>query len=82
MKEEEQENNSRRKFLSLGFSGREEPKPRISSSSETEEKIPMLTADGKLVEIEKSLLEKIQRQKASNRDILNWSEPLKHSKLN
>ena len=35
----------------------------------------MLTADGKLVEVEKSILDKMAtKQKASNKDIYNWME--------
>jgi hypothetical protein len=54
---------SRRSFLSLGFS-----KPEAQA-----EKVKMLTADGKLVEVDKSVLKAIDKnQKASNREILEW----------
>jgi hypothetical protein len=55
---------SRRWFLSL-FSNRQPVK----------EKVKMLTPDGKLVEIDKAMLEKArQGKKASNGDILHWMD--------
>jgi len=39
------------------------------------EKIKMLTADGKLVEVDKSVYEKaVSGQKATNKEILNWMD--------
>ena len=56
--------NSRRKFLSL-FS--------ITEKKSTTEKVKLLTADGKLMEVDKSVLEKVAtKRKASNKEILNW----------
>lgn len=56
--------NSRRKFLSL-FS--------ITENKSTTEKVKLLTADGKLMEVDKSVLEKVAtKRKASNKEILNW----------
>ncbi len=55
---------SRRWFLSV-FSGR---KP-------VAEKVKMLTPDGKLVEVDKAMLDKArQGKKASNTDILQWMD--------
>jgi len=57
--------NSRRKFLSL-FVPPEEKK-------EKPEMIKMLTADGKLVEVEKSVVEAAStKQKVTNKEILAW----------
>lgn len=57
---------SRRDFFSSLFSSAEKTKP---------EKVKMLTPDGKLVEVDKDVLDKITgKQKASNEDILNWME--------
>lgn len=54
---------SRRSFLSLFFSGKDEKT----------EKIKMLTPDGKLVEVDKAVFEEAARKKkASNKDIYNW----------
>ena len=37
-----------------------------------EDKIKLLTADGKLVEVDKSVVEAGQRKKVNNREILAW----------
>jgi hypothetical protein len=55
---------SRRWFLSL-----------FTNSSEKNtkpEKVKMLTADGKLVEVDRDVYEKASRQKADNKMILDW----------
>ena len=85
MKQESQKENSRRKFLSLGlFKSAELKTSGIAVEDtpiESNETIPVLTADGKLVQISKAVMEKIKREKATNRDIINWSESLKNSML-
>jgi hypothetical protein len=56
---------SRRWFLTGG----------LLDSRKKKEMVKMLTADGKLVEIEKSLLDAVAtRQKASNKEIYKWME--------
>lgn len=56
--------SSRRRFLSL-----------FGSRKPSQEKVKMLTPDGKLVEVDKAMLEKArQGKKASNSDILQWME--------
>jgi hypothetical protein len=56
---------SRRWFLTGGLLDRGKKK----------EMVKMLTADGKLVEIEKSLLDAFAtKQKAGNREIYNWMD--------
>jgi hypothetical protein len=58
---------SRRGFFSLLLGENRKP------SAESGEKIKMLTADGKLVEVDKSVFEKVSAgKKASNKEILNW----------
>ena len=52
-------NKSRRSFLS----GLLNPK---------KETVKMLTADGKLVEVDKDVLEAASKQKTTNKDILQW----------
>ncbi len=52
-------NKSRRSF----FSGLLKPK---------QEKVKMLTADGKLVEIDKDVLDAATKQKVNNKEILQW----------
>jgi len=54
-------NKSRRWFLSLGI-----------ADAPPKEKIKMLTADGKLVEIDKSVVDAASQQKVSNKEILQW----------
>ena len=58
------ENSSRRYFFSQLF-----------SKNKKTEKIKMLTADGKLVEVDKSVYDQLsKKQKASNKDIYNWMD--------
>ena len=53
---------SRRWFLTGGLLGKEK-----------KEMIKMLTPDGKLVEIEKDVLDKVsKKQKSTNREIYDW----------
>lgn len=54
---------SRRDFFSSLLAKKEAPA----------EKIKMLTADGKLVEVDKAVFDAVsQKQKASNKDIYDW----------
>lgn len=55
---------SRRWFLSLFVNS--------SDKNASPEKVKMLTADGKLVEVDKAVYEKASRQKADNKMILDW----------
>lgn len=59
--------NSRRDFLSLfTLSDKKEENPAM---------VKMLTADGKLVEIEKSVLEEAtKKQKSTNKEIYEWMQ--------
>ena len=54
------EHKSRRWFLTGGVLG------------SRKEKVKMLTADGKLVEIDKAVLDAANKQKVNNQDILQW----------
>lgn len=57
-----EENKSRRWFLTGGLSG-----------SPKKEMVKMLTADGKLVEVEKSVLAAAtKKQKSTNKEIYDW----------
>jgi hypothetical protein len=59
------DSKSRRWFLSLFTSS--------DKKTGKTEKIKMLTADGKLVEIDKSVLDEVaKKQKATNKDIYDW----------
>jgi hypothetical protein len=85
MNQDEEAKKSRRQFLTFGL-GKDTQHSKTdmpigSIDNTNRDTVPMLTADGKLVEINKSVLERVKREKASNRDILNWSEPLKNSIL-
>lgn len=56
---------SRRDFLSLFLSA--------DKKAGNPEMVKMLTAEGKLVEIDKAVLDEIaKKQKATNKDIYNW----------
>ncbi len=79
------EPGSRRKFLSLGIlSGAAlltQKAEAMTSFTEDDEKVSMLTADGKLVEVSKRILDQsASREKTKNKDILNWSEVANKSK--
>ena len=64
------ENKSRRSFLSLLLSGKDDES---SKNQGKPEMVKMLTADGKLVEVDKKLLDKaVERFKASKKDIFDW----------
>ncbi len=60
----QQSNKSRRWFLSLFVNSKDK--------NASAEKVKMLTADGKLVEIDKAAFENAKRQKADNKMILDW----------
>lgn len=80
MKKSEDKNHSRRKFLSLGFLRSEEQQTDKIFGSNDDEMISMLTPDGKLVEVKKSVLaQSSERQKVGNQDILNWTKTQKKS---
>ena len=65
------ETKSRRWFLTGGM---------LDSKKE---KIKMLTADGKLVEIDQSVLDIATKQKVSNKEILQWMKnPSKNDNQN
>lgn len=70
--------NSRRAFLTFARAKDETPSADNEMTPEESLKIPsqkvkMLTPDGQLVEIDKSVLEGSNKQKASNKDIMRWS---------
>ncbi|MEI7735594.1 MAG: hypothetical protein WCI49_09005 [Ferruginibacter sp.] len=60
-------NQTRRGFLSIFL-----PADKTSAKPEM---VKMLTADGKLVEVEKSVYDAVStKQKVSNKEILNWMD--------
>ena len=62
------ENKSRRSFLSGLLNSKKE-------------KVKMLTADGKLVEVDKDVLDAATKQKVNNKEILQWmNNPSKNEK--
>lgn len=79
MKKTSNDGSNRRKFLSLGLLGgaaliTQKATAMIPIEPEAEETVPMLTADGKLVQVNKSILQKSDdKQKAGNKDILDWT---------
>jgi hypothetical protein len=69
---------NRRKFLALGLLGGAGLVTQQASAmlpiNPDEETVPMLTPDGKLVQVSKQVVDQMQeRQKAGNKDILNWT---------
>jgi len=69
---------NRRKFLSLGLLGGagllSQKATAMMPIQAEEEKVPMLTPDGKLVEVPKSVLEQVEdRKKVVNQEILKWT---------
>jgi len=73
-KNEKSNIKSRRWFLSLFTAA--------DTKEQTEGKVKMLTADGKLVEIDKAVLEAAsKKQKSSNKEIYDWMKnPSKENK--
>lgn len=78
-------NKNRRRFLSLSLLGGagllSQKATAMVPVQQEEEKISMLTPDGKLVEVPKSVLDKTSdRKKAANQDILDWTTTQNKSK--
>ncbi len=71
-------NNSRRKFLSMALTGSAalaSGKVAAQQNTDDNEKIKMLTPDGQLVEVDKSVFDQISnRKQVSNKDIFNWAK--------
>ncbi len=72
------EKQNRRKFLSLGFlTGAAMLTQQVNAESvnDKEETIQLLTSDGRLVEVKKSIVQNVKSgKKVSNHEILNWTE--------
>jgi hypothetical protein len=70
MENNKHKDKDRKWFLSLLLSAVDNNKIKDSG---TVEKVKMLTADGKLVEVDKSVLEAAsKKQKSSNKEIYDW----------
>ena len=85
MKKKTSDGNNRRKFLSLSLLGGagllSQKATAMLPVQPEEETVSMLTPDGKLVKVNKRILDQMQeRQKAGNKDILNWTTT--HNKNN
>lgn len=79
MKQKLSDKSSRRKFLSFGLLGAAglitQKADAMASDPEGDEKVKMLTPDGKLVEVSKKILEQSSsREKVRNQDILKWTK--------
>ena len=77
MKENQNIKSSRRKFLSLGLLSSAalvtNKVQAMTPAADDGEKVSMLTADGKLVEVSKTILEQsTSREKVRNQEILKW----------
>lgn len=86
MKKKTNDGGNRRKFLSLGLLGGaallSQKATAMLPIPEEEETVPMLTPDGKLVQVSKHILEQSEnRKQAGNKDILDWSSSQPKSKL-
>ncbi|MEO6255113.1 MAG: hypothetical protein ABIO79_17525 [Ferruginibacter sp.] len=70
---------TRRSFLSLFLNGNNDSS---STNNGKPEMVKMLTADGKLVEVDRTVLEAASnKQKSSNKEIYDWMEnPSKENK--
>lgn len=65
-----QKDRDRRGFLSFLLSGKDNI---TSTNQDKPEMVKMLTADGKLVEVDKALLDEVaKKQKTSNKEIFDW----------
>ncbi len=67
--------NSRRDFLKKGFlAAAAATAAPLAAKAAPREKVKMLTPDGKLVEVDKAVLDKASKKKVSNKEILDWRE--------
>jgi cobalamin biosynthesis protein CbiD len=66
--------NSRRDFLRKGIlaAAVATAAPLVAKAEPVGEKVKMLTPDGKLVEVDKSVLAKASKKRVSNKEILDW----------
>ncbi len=65
-----QKDRNRRGFLSLLLSGKDNTQ---ATNHDKPEMVKMLTADGKLVEVSKAVLDELtKKQKATNKEIFDW----------
>ena len=73
--------SSRRKFLSLGLLGGASllaGKAEAKTPLESGETVKMLTPDGQLVEVDKSVLDAMSKEhKVTNESILDWTNQVK-----
>jgi hypothetical protein len=71
---QQQDNKSRRQFLSKLFAG--------NKKADNPDMVKMLTADGKLVEVKRSIIEAAStKRKVTNKEILDWMDnPSKENK--
>lgn len=46
--------------------------PTIAKANDNEKRVKMLTPDGKLVEVNESVLKKATKKKVGNKEIMNW----------
>ena len=83
MKQKSINTGSRRRFLSLGLLGGAglltQKVEAMTTISQEEETVSMLTADGKLVEVNKKIFEQskeVVKDKTRNSDILKWTDSL------
>jgi len=74
--ENENKTGNRKKFILWGagiLSFFAIKKFAINKTEKKKEMVKMLTADGKLVEVDKAILDKVTKsQKSTNKDIYNW----------
>ncbi len=81
MQDPDKKLHSRRKFLSLSLlagASLTAGKVTAQANQETGEKVHLLTKDGKLVEVDKSILSTAPgKKKATKRDVFGWIHPTK-----
>lgn len=70
MGKDKHKDRNRRGFLSLLLSGKDNNQ---TANLEKPEMVKMLTAEGKLVEVSKAVLDELtKKQKATNKEIYDW----------
>lgn len=82
MKKKKEATDSRRKFLNKGlFAGAGYLTGLVNVAKTEGKKVKMITADGKLVEVDESLIaNNSNKSKVNNREILQWMEEGKSKK--
>jgi hypothetical protein len=82
---DKKKNSTRRKFLGIGLAVgaslvTETAVAQVIKDATKGEPVKMLTADGRLVEVDPDVLASASRKKVNNKEILEWSQSGKEKK--